>query len=416
MSDDDSSPIKEKTFSTPESRQKISSKFKNILDDLEFKSQKLLKNNTKEKENNITSISNSNSNLDTAVNSDNNKKDIVINNSKNKNNQNKINNKKLVKKFNSFEGGQLKKNEKKNNEIIKKSNNNNNNNNNALLLSRMSKEITKLTHQRNSISGINHINININININNKNNTSNNNNNNNNKVSKKLRPSTPSIRNQEDPNNNNKNKKENKEKIDPLYIPHIVKDPLDILKQKVEKIINISDNEISNISNKICLSDIEMENLCASAHENYATKLSEIFEEKEKKMRETYNKYDYALYKMFKTYGENNNVIYDEMMKDKVDQIIEIEQEFNNKKNKLKIELNEKIEDIKKNIEKKRKKEDNNYINMLNDVKKNIFNILYDKDIKDAKDKNNNKDNNKINNSGDKKNIKKTQSFFDQKK
>ena len=50
MSDDDSSPIKEKTFSTPESRQKISSKFKNILDDLEFKSQKLLKNNTKEKE------------------------------------------------------------------------------------------------------------------------------------------------------------------------------------------------------------------------------------------------------------------------------------------------------------------------------------------------------------------------------
>ena len=104
------------------------------------------------------------------------------------------------------------------------------------------------------------------------------------------------------------------------------------------------------------------------------------------------------------------------MMKDKVDQIIEIEQEFNNKKNKLKIELNEKIEDIKKNIEKKRKKEDNNYINMLNDVKKNIFNILYDKDIKDAKDKNNNKDNNKINNSGDKKNIKKTKSFFDQKK
>ena len=31
MSDDDSSPIKEKTFSTPESRQKISSKFKNII-------------------------------------------------------------------------------------------------------------------------------------------------------------------------------------------------------------------------------------------------------------------------------------------------------------------------------------------------------------------------------------------------
>ena len=36
MSDDDS-PIKEKTFSTPESKQKTSSRFDNILDDLELK-------------------------------------------------------------------------------------------------------------------------------------------------------------------------------------------------------------------------------------------------------------------------------------------------------------------------------------------------------------------------------------------
>ena len=398
MSDDDS-PIKEKIFSTPESKQKVSSKFNNLLDDLELRTQKLLLKN-KNKENST------NTKLDTtSTNSDNNKKDIMVNDSKNKN-QNNINktnnntsNKNVVKKFNSFEEGQLKKAGKKNNE--KK---NNNNIKNESLLSRMSKEITKLTHERNSISGINHINININININNKNNTNGN-------KSKKLRPSTPSIRNFEEPNSTNninttnkskkKEKKEQKEsnKIDPLYIPHIVTDPLDILKQKIEKIINISDNDINTITNKISLVDIEMENLCSLAHENYS---------KEKKIRATYNKYDFALYKMFKTYGENNNKIYDEMMKDKVDQIIEIEQEFNNKKNKLKIELNEKIEDIKKNIEKKRKKEDSNNINMLNDVKKNIFNILYDKDKSSNNNKNigdkNNSINNIKNNSDDKKN------------
>ena len=35
---------------------------------------------------------------------------------------------------------------------------------------------------------------------------------------------------------------------------------------------------------------------------------------------------------MFKTYGEKNNAIYDEMMKDKVDQILEIEQAEKRKK------------------------------------------------------------------------------------
>ena len=37
MSDDDESPIKEKIFATPESKDKTSSKFKNILDDIELK-------------------------------------------------------------------------------------------------------------------------------------------------------------------------------------------------------------------------------------------------------------------------------------------------------------------------------------------------------------------------------------------
>ena len=58
-----------------------------------------------------------------------------------------------------------------------------------------------------------------------------------------------------------------------------------------------------------------MESAFAQEHENYSKNLETIYKEKETKLKETYKKYDFALYKMFKTYGEKNNVIYDEIMK-----------------------------------------------------------------------------------------------------
>ena len=331
MSDEDS-PIIDKLYSTPESKEKTRSKFKNILDDIELKLQKPKKSTT-------------NSNLETNSNTSSNTNKPEKNKEKN---INVNNNSKPIKNFNSFEKGQLKKGENKKKTYTKIKNNNNS------LLQRINKEKDKFKEkdeirQRNSITALNSINFNL---SNNKNN-----------INKKLRPSTPGLRKKEEDNKNNEkngeinnktNKKEKKEVIDPLYIPHIVKDPLDILKHKVDIILEKSNEEITNISNKISLIDIEMESEFAKEHENYSKNLEIIYKEKEKKLRETYKKYDFALYKMFKTYGQKNNVIYDEMMKDKVDQILEIEQEFNNKKNKTKNNFNEKIEDIKKIYEKKK--------------------------------------------------------------
>ena len=272
------------------------------------------------------------------------------------------------------------------------------------------------TRQRNSITALDSIKLNL---SNNKN------------TNKKLRPSTPGLRKikQEDNNNinkeknsennnttNKKEKNEKKEVIDPLYIPHIVKDPLDILKNKVDIILEKSNEEITNISNKISLIDIEMESEFAKEHDNYSKNLEIIYKEKEKKLRETYKKYDFALYKMFKTYGQKNNVIYDEMMKDKVDQILEIEQEFNNKKNKTKNNFNEKIEDIKKIYEKKRQEQDNINKELINDIKKKLYNILYDKNILNNKNENNNINKNSNNNEEGNKKVKKTKSFFTLKK
>ena len=122
---------------------------------------------------------------------------------------------------------------------------------------------------------------------------------------------------------------------------------------------------------------------------------------------------DFALYKMFKTYGEKNNAIYDEMMKDKVDQILEIEQEFNIKKNKLKNNFNEKIEEIKRNYEKKREEQDILNKDLIKNIKKKLFDILYDKGININKKENNNINYNTFNNNEDEnKKMNKTKSFF----
>ena len=376
MSDEDS-PIINKLYSTPSSKDKTVSKFKNIIDDIELKMKKHKKS--------ITS-----SNLDTNSNT----------NNKIENNKSSNDNKKEINKFNSFENGKIKKAENK------KKTFNKTRNQNSSLLSRINQEKEKLKSiknnnftQRNSINSINSIKININ--------------NNNNK---KLRTSTPRIRDNEE-NKDKTNKKEKENKIDPLYIPHIIKDPLDIFKQKIEIILEQSNEDINNLSNKISLIDIEMESAFAQEHENYSKNLETIYKEKETKLKETYKKYDFALYKMFKTYGEKNNIIYDEMMKDKVEQILEIEQEFNNKKNKLKNNLNEKIEEVKKSYEKKRQEQEIFNKKYINDIKKKIYNLLYDKNDSDIIQKNKNEKNISFNNKeeGNKKIIK-TKSFFSSKK
>ena len=381
MSDDEDISISDKLYSTPESKEKTRSKFKNLLDDIELKMQKQNKKNV------------TNSNLETNSNTNKPEKNDDKNISNN-------NDDKKIKNFNSSANFHSKKFEKN-----KKINDNNKN----ALIQRMKKDNDKKQKNagRNSINVMNKINISINHN------------------NKKLRSSTPGLRDNEEENNKNninnkENKKENKEKdiIEPLYIPHIVKDPLDILKQKISKILELSSEDIGNLSNKISLMDTELEATLAKEHENYAKNLEVIYREKENKLKETYKKYDFALYKMFKTYGEKNNAIYDEMMKDKVDQILEIEQEFNIKKNKIKNNFNEKIEEIKRNYEKKRQEQDITNKDMIKNIKNKSFNILYDKNINNNKNGNNNNVNyNTFNNNEDEnKNVKKTKSFFSLKK
>ena len=433
MSDDDESPIKEKIFATPESKDKTSSKFKNILDDIELKMPKP-KSYIKKADDDST-----NSKLDTNNSISNNKDSI-----KDPKNKNQLNNKenniklnqKSIRKFNSFEEGSLKKGNKKENNQNAKSNENIEKNQNKIKTKKF-KKLNSFNTNTSSTSSTGNLYIKLNHDNrfnrkdlmitpknNSKNNTYNNNNNSKNKK-EKLRPSTPGIRTSEinttSKNNNNNKAKQNtnmninkntpninninnkikkipssnkisKIDIDPLYIPHIVKDPLDILRHQVDLILEQSNEDVSNLSNKISLIDMEMESSFAKIHENYAKDLQDIYIEKELKLREINKKYDYALYKMLKTYGDENNIIYDEMKKDKEEQIFEIEQDFNAKKNKIKNNLNLKIDEVKKLYEKKRQEQDISNSNILKEIKKKIYNILYEENKKNE-NKNSTNDN-----------------------
>ena len=89
-------------------------------------------------------------------------------------------------------------------------------------------------------------------------------------------------------------------------------------------------------------------------------------------------------------------VIYEEMMKDKLEQILEVELEFNAKKNQIKNNFNTKMDEIKKKYEKKRKEKEVKNTKMIKEIKNKLFTILYDDIKKNANNKNSSIDNKNI--------------------
>lgn len=382
MSDDEDNNFKDRNFSTPKSKKKTKSKFENILDDLELKMPKpisiIKKNNiNKEQKEPQEKVNNTENNNSSTILKEQKNENIKNTNAMNKKNQKLNNINKNLKKFNSFVG---KSKNLTNNSLKNKKNSKDN------ISSKSTGDLTiginkgNKSNRKNLTNGIKNFHRRGSSNFDSsqmhKIFTDNNNN------TKIIRPSTPGIRNQAKNNDSNKNgsiENKNKESIvDPLYIPHIVKDPLDILKEKIELILERSNEDINKIINGISILDLEMENAYAKEHCIYAKELLNIYNEKEQKQIDINNKYDYELYKMFKDNGTDNNNIYNNMMKEKVEQILNIEKEFNNKKLNLKNNFNSKIEEINKIYELKRKEIENKNISMLNEIKDNIYEIIYD--------------------------------------
>ena len=132
-------------------------------------------------------------------------------------------------------------------------------------------------------------------------------------------------------------------KFEFLYVPHIILDPLDVLSNQIEiilqkykdkiKSLNQSNNE-NNINNKI-----------KSANMQYANDLLQLYEEKEKELINIKSNYNKEIYNL--TYN-NGKINEDEINRNREIQIKEVENQFQEKKEKLKNEFKDKIEEIKK--------------------------------------------------------------------
>ena len=203
-----------------------------------------------------------------------------------------------------------------------------------------------------------------------------------NNLQKEINKITPfSLKNSNSMNNihkNNiltKNKIENKnEKKFNLYEPHITIDPLDIMKKRIQLILDESNEKIADLSLSMSQIDIDSEDSYYKAQNEYSKNLDIIYKEKYSKLREIKLKYDYCLYEMKKIYGDENKDLISELKEDKESKISDLNDDFLIKKNLAKMKFKEKIREIQNNSINERKNLFKGTI--FDEMKNKINNIL----------------------------------------
>ena len=170
---------------------------------------------------------------------------------------------------------------------------------------------------------------------------------------------------------------------------------LDIMRKKIEKVLNESNEKISNISVSFSMVDMNSESSYSKVQDEYSKELDNIYMEKIEKIKEINEKYDYDLYLFKKTYQEfDDNVIYNSIVEEKKEAINSIENEFLLKKNQAKEKYQKQINEISENTLKQRKALFESEI--FEQMKKEITNILNKPLPEEA---NGNKTNNNLKNS-----------------
>ena len=172
-----------------------------------------------------------------------------------------------------------------------------------------------------------------------------------------------------------KNKKENKnEKKFNLYEPHITIDPLDIMKKRIQLILDESNEKIADLSLSMSQIDIDCEDSYYKAQIEYSKNLDVIYKEKYNKLREIKLKYDYCIYEMKKIYGDENKDLFRELREEKESKISELNDDFLIKKNLAKMKFKEKIREIQNNSINERKNLFEGKI--FDEMRNKIYNIL----------------------------------------
>ena len=132
-------------------------------------------------------------------------------------------------------------------------------------------------------------------------------------------------------------------KIEFLYIPHIVLDPLDVLTNQIELILQKFEERIKNL-NKLN-KEKNIKYIIKSAYADYSDELIKLYQEKENELIKINNNYNKEIYNLLFNDGKDNEEL---IKKNKEIKIKEVEKIFQEKKEKIKIEFKNKIEEIKK--------------------------------------------------------------------
>ena len=132
-------------------------------------------------------------------------------------------------------------------------------------------------------------------------------------------------------------------KIEFLYIPHIVLDPLDVLTNQIELILQKFEERIKNL-NKLN-KEKNIKYIIKSAYADYSDELIKLYQEKENELITINNNYNKEIYNLLFNDGKDNEEL---IKKNKEIKIKEVEKIFQEKKEKIKIEFKNKIEEIKK--------------------------------------------------------------------
>ena len=133
-------------------------------------------------------------------------------------------------------------------------------------------------------------------------------------------------------------------KFEFLYIPHIILDPLDVLNNQIEIILQKYADKIKSLNQSDNENSIDYK--IKSANKEFANDLFQLYQEKEKELINIKNNYNKEIYNL--TYNDDGKINEDEINNKREILIKEVEKSFQEKKEKLKNEYKNKIEEIKK--------------------------------------------------------------------
>ena len=118
-----------------------------------------------------------------------------------------------------------------------------------------------------------------------------------------------------------------------LNKPHIILNPLDIMKKRIKLILKETNGKIDNLSLSMSQIESDIHDSYKKIQIEYMEELDSIYKEKFNKIREIKSKYDYDIYELQKIYKNDYKDLIHELKEEKDNKISDIQDDFIIKKN-----------------------------------------------------------------------------------